>query len=327
MASSKAPNTLKAYAHLWTVFTRWCEEAGKSSLPATSETLQLFAIWAVKVHNYRLETLRLTMSAVRHRHESDGIPSPIDFRVRSVISSLARNVQEEPQSKEALSLDQLQKICLALDTTDPRDIRDRAIILLGFTSGWRRSELAALLLRDITVRPDCIILRLRRSKTDQECKGRTIGIPAEEDPELCPVAAVNAWLKLRGQTQGPLFLRFYRAGKWASTGIGGQTICKVVKRGLQMIGEESRDFGAHSLRAGLVTTAAEAGASDVSIRMRTGHKSIDTMLRYVRPAEYFHNDPLAGVLSKKRRAKQRGSKQQGPSSRSNRKRVSGSVSS
>jgi integrase len=140
-----------------------------------------------------------------------------------------------------------------------------------------------------------LVLRLRKSKTDQLGKGRVTGIHYGKREETCPVRALEAWLKVRGEWRGPLFTRINKSGEVLHAGLAGESILDVVKRCLSLIGVDPSAYGAHSLRAGMITAAAESGADAAAIMGRTGHKSLQTVIGYIRPAQAFHSNPLANV--------------------------------
>lgn len=295
MGTSKAVNTLKAYVWGWSVFREWCAGAGRLALPADPETVQLFVAWAVDVRSYRLESVRLFLSAISYEHRRAELASPVDISVRELVAGAARKLQERPGGKAALTLEQLRLISRSFGDR-PIDVRDRALLLVGFASGWRRGELSGLDLADVGLVAAGVRLHVWRSKTDQEGKGRVIGIPYGSRRETCPVLALRAWLRIRGGAPGPLWLACSPRGVPGDARLGGQGICGVLKRALTAIGVDPAPYGAHSLRAGMITAATEAGSPEVPIMQRTGQKSITTVLRYVRPAGVFRADPLARVL-------------------------------
>jgi integrase len=296
MQARKAPNTERAYAHSWQQFEKWCREAGRQALPATPETVSLFVAWCLE-QDYRLHTIRLRLTAMAALHRGAGYDSPVTAEVRKLLNAAARLKSEEPGGKAALTPAQLRRMCDRLQSDIPRDVRDRAILLLGFASGWRRSELAALRLADVRIEPQKgLVLRLRRSKTDQEGRGRTVGIHFGKRPQTCPVRALEAWLQVRGDWRGPLFTRLTKSGGVLHAGLSGEAILDVVKRCLQLIGVDPADYGAHSLRSGMITASAEAGADASAIMGRTGHRSLQTLIGYIRPAQAFSQNPLANVL-------------------------------
>jgi integrase len=178
--------------------------------------------------------------------------------------------------------------------TNPRWLRDRALLLVGFAGGFRRSELAALGMADITETEDGLKVLIRRSKTDQEGEGRTIGIPYGSDPRTCPVRAYRAWLKASGITDGQIFRHFHNR-KMGERAISPQAVALIVKRAAERAGIDATDLAGHSLRSGLATTAAKNGASERAIMRQTGHKSVQMVRRYIHEAELFH-DNCAGKL-------------------------------
>jgi site-specific recombinase XerD len=295
MMAQKAANTLKAYAHRWSIFSDWCRRAGRVALPATPDTVKLYIAWAVEVNGNRLETVKLTMSAILHQHTERNLASPLTSEVRKFIALCVRSLQEEPRGRAAVTPQQVDRISKALGDT-PLAVRDRAIILLGFASGWRSDELASLRLTSVSITGKGVLLRLGRSKTDQMGHGRMVGVHYGQNPNTCPVRALKAWLDVRGAIKGPLFYQFFSSGHMRAKGLSARGMRVVVKRSLELIGVDPGAYGSHSLRVGMITAATENGASIAAIQSRTGHRSVSTILRYVRPAEAFTLNPLAGVL-------------------------------
>ncbi len=297
MQAQKAPNTERAYAHSWSQFERWCGEAGRRALPASAETVSLFVAWCLEPkQDYRLHTIRSRLTAIAAVHVQSGHDSPVTEQVRKLLNAAARQRAEEPGGKAALTPAQIRRICDRLETNVPRDVRDRAIILLGFHSGWRRSELASLRMADVKLEDGKgLLLRLRKSKTDQLGKGRVAGIHYGKRKETCPVRAYESWLQVRGEWKGPLFCRLTKSGGVLQAGLSGEAILDVVKRCLELIGVDSSAYGAHSLRAGMITAAAQSGADASAIMGRTGHRSLQTMVGYIRSAQVFDQNPLANV--------------------------------
>lgn len=290
----KAEKTWWIYAQRWHMFTVWCKEAGQPVLPTTTDALRLYVTWALSKRRNRLNTVKITVNAIIDRHRREGYPSPVTKEIWGFVLTCARHLKEEPGGKKPLTLDHIKAIC-ALPWKTPMERRDRAIILLGFACGWRRSELAGLEYRDMTFVEEGVVLRLRHSKTDQRGRGRQVGIHKGDMPETCPVRALRVWIEERGDEPGPLFLQT-RRGVVVSQGISGTGIHKMLKRILRQIGVDPAAYGAHSLRAGFVTKAAELGASELSIMARTGHRSTAMVLRYVRPTQAFAENPLKGIL-------------------------------
>lgn len=178
----------------------------------------------------------------------------------------------------------------------PRGARDRAVLLFGFASGLRRSELAVLDLVDVSSEAAGLVVQVWRSKTDQEGAGRVVGVHRGVRRATCPVRAVEAWLVERGPWPGPLFCRVSAGGTVQRGRLSGASVAAVVKRAAERIGLDPARYGGHSLRAGCATAAAAGGASDTAIMGRTGHKSVAMVERYIRHGSLFAVDPLRGCL-------------------------------
>ena len=175
-------------------------------------------------------------------------------------------------------------------------LRNRAILLLGFAGAFRRSELAALDLADLQFSRDGLAVTLRRSKTDQDGEGRTVGIPYGSDPATCPVRTIQDWTAAASISSGALFLQIGPAGKTAAVDrLTDKSIALVVKRAAKLTGLDPAKFGGHSLRSGLATAAAQAGASERSIMAQTGHKSLPMVRRYIRSGNLFKDNAAATV--------------------------------
>lgn len=297
MGASKAANTLRAYASSWKQFERWCREAARASLPASPDTVEDFASWSIN-ERCRLNTVFSRVTAIAHYHQEAGWPSPVDESVRKFLSNARRDLKERPGGKAALTPAQLRKLAKRLSSGNPVAIRDCAMILLGFAAGWRRTEVVGLDLSDVKFVREGMTLWLRASKTDQTGEGRLVVIQRGKRALTCPVLALRKWLKIRGTWEGPLFVRFSPDRRVTRQGLRGRgyALYNALKRVLAEIGEDPRNFGAHSLRAGMITASAENGATETAIMLRTGHKSSQSLRRYIRPAQGFRLNPLKGVL-------------------------------
>lgn len=300
MNLSRAPSTLKAYGYGWNKFSVWCREVGRADLPAATETLVHFAIWSLyeRRPKSRLGTVKLILCAIAKKHLESGAASPVTDELRDLVRNAARDLRERKRGKTALEPEQLRRICLALLSCGSTiAARDRAMFLLQFAAGWRRSELTALDLADIRFTLRGFEVSLGASKTDQTgAEGRVVAIEPGDCPETCPVEALRDWLKVRGEWPGPLFCRVSRYGHIGRYGITGETINDRFKAALAPLQDDPRAYGTHSLRAGMITAGIENGASETAIMLRTGQKSLNTLRRYVRPARALRLNPLKGVL-------------------------------
>lgn len=291
-----AKNTIRNYRSGWKAFESWCIAAGLPTMPATPQICIDFAAWCI-AEGYRLQTVKHRLKAVNFYHRRQQIALPFDKSVRSFLRKAKRHLCEGSAGKVALTPDQLRRLAGELKRRDrTMDIRDRAMILLGFAAGWRRSEIVSLDVKDVRWVKRGIVLWLGKSKTDQEGEGRMVGIQFGARRLTCPVHALKQWLAVRGRWNGPLFTSLRNNQAIGSNRLHPDKVRFALKRALEFIGEDPRPFGAHSLRIGMITAAIEAGATETSIMQRTGHRRYETLRRYVRPAQVFRANPLKGVL-------------------------------
>ena len=295
LSAKRSQNTKKAYGHAWGVFLKWSRVHGLQPLPASEETISLFVTWCIHERKFRLGTVGIILSAIAAEHAALGHPSPVTPGVRGLFRSARRRVREKRRCKAAMAPDLLRRLVTSLPAS-AIGIRDHAMFVLTFASGWRRSEVTSLDVEDVTLTPRAVELRLGASKADQHGRGRVVVLPRAKHAETCPVRVLRTWLQERGDDPGPLFCWVRNGQIDANLRIKGDVLAKRLRAAIGEVGEDPRPYAAHSLRAGMVTASAENGADVLAIMQRTGHRSVATVLRYVRPAQAFRRDPLAGVL-------------------------------
>lgn len=291
----RAASTQVGYQSDFRIFASWCLAAGRAAMPASTDTLSLFLTSQLSA-GLRTATAERRLNAVLFVHRAEGLPAPDSKECRRVLTGARRSRREKPAGKRALAVADLVRVCKRLDGSNA-GVRDRALLVLGFATGLRRSELAALDLADVTITPKGVIVDVGCSKTDQEGKGRSIGVFAGRRACTDPVRTLREWITRRGKAPGPLFTRIQTGDFVTGSRISGGSVNELVQRGVERIGLDPTEYGAHSLRAGLVTAAAEGGASDREIMRASGHKSVQVMQQYVRHARAFPaRNPLAGAL-------------------------------
>jgi len=190
--------------------------------------------------------------------------------------------------------DELRRMLRALPATT-RGVRDRALLLMGFAGAFRRSELVALDVADVRRTEEGLVVTIRRSKTDQEGQGRTIGIPYGSDPVTCPVRALGTWLAVSGVMDGALFRTVGNDDRVQEGRLSDRGVARAVQRGAQAAGLDPATYAGHSLRAGLATAAAKAGVSERAIMAQTGHKSLSILRKYIRDGSLWHENAAAKV--------------------------------
>ena len=175
------------------------------------------------------------------------------------------------------------------------DIRDRALILIGFAGAFRRSELVEITMDDLEFNRDGLTIMLKYGKKDQESQGYKKGIPYGSNPETCPVRSLQDWLQVSNTTAGPLFRSINRHGKVGITALSDQSVSLIVKKLVKKAGLDERKYSGHSLRSGLITTAANRGVDERSIMKQSGHKSLTVMRGYIQDATLFKNNATTDV--------------------------------
>jgi integrase len=289
-ANSRAAATIRAYRACWTHFQTWCGERGLISMPADPKSVALFIADCASKH--KPASISLRMAAISAAHKLQGYESPTLMRhavVSETWAGIRRTLGTAQQGKAALLTEDIRSMIEALPQT-LRGTRDAALLLVGFASACRRSELAALTVDDLTWVEEGLRITLRRSKTDQEGKGQTIGVPYGSDPATCPVRAMRRWLAAAGITEGFAFRGVLKGGRVQGRRMAGDSIALCIKRACSSIGKETAQYAGHSLRAGFVTQAARAGCSESSIMKQTRHRSTAMLVRYTRDPNLFRNN-------------------------------------
>ncbi|MCC2309784.1 site-specific integrase [Cellulomonas chengniuliangii] len=286
IAAARTESTRHVYAGVWSRWERWCAGRGVPVLP--SDPLAVCAYLTEQAAAGRaMGTLDLICTVIRHVHLTCGLHNPADaLAVRQVRRGLRRTYGSAPRRlARPLSVEEIRQIIHAIDRTTPIGIRDTAMILLGYASALRRSELVALTLSDIENKPAGIMLHIRRSKTDPEGHGAVVGVAHGQHAATDPVAALNAWREIRGAAPGPVFTRI-----WGSTislqSLSGHVPARMLRARAEAAGLDGTRITAHSMRAGHATTAALAGVPLDRIAAQTRHKDLSVLVnRYIRPLE------------------------------------------
>lgn len=281
-----ADSTRKGYQTDLAHFISW-----GGSVPANPEVVSQYLVAHAELLSPA--TLSRRVVSISRAHTSRKIDSPTKSDlVKTTLRGIKRTVSTKQRQVEPVLKNNLLDMVDRLDGV--KGIRDRAILLVGFSGAFRRSELVGLQYSDITFVEQGLIVHLRKSKTDQEGEGRKIGIPFARG-SVCPVLAIRDWLELSKITDGAIFRPVTRYGRIENTTLSTQAVAIIVKERAKAIGLDANKFSGHSLRAGLVTSAAQAGVSSWKIRQQTGHKSDAMLNRYIRDGRLFI-DNAAGEL-------------------------------
>jgi site-specific recombinase XerD len=291
--NARSTATRRAYASDLREFERYCAVNDFNPLPAEPQTVALYL--SELAGRLKVSTVKRRVVAIAQAHQLNGFPSPTaDPIVREILKGIVRTHGIAPHKKTALTAELLKDVLHRLDES-LRGRRDRALLLLTFAGGFRRSEVAALDLADVRFERRGAVVTLRRSKTDQVGAGREVAIPQLRTPALCPVHALHAWIEAAGIVEGPLFRTFSMKGELQTNRIDGRDVARLVQR-LTRRARLEGDFAAHSLRAGFVTSGAECGIAEASLQNVTGHRSATILRGYVRRATLFDDAPLPRIM-------------------------------
>ena len=291
--AGKAKSTQRAYASDIRLFSAWCSKFGFQAMPASSLAVLEFLTHEATA-GAKASTIGRRLAAIRYAHKLAGQPDPTDDEgLREGLRGIRREVGTRPTQKAAATADIMAAILMRTpDTLTGK--RDRALLALGFAGAFRRSELMALDVADLRDHPEGLRVMVRRSKVDQEGQGFEKAIP--HGRFIRPVALVREWLDAAGITAGPVFRPINKAGRVEADRLGDKTVERIIKRYCTAAGLDASTFGAHSLRAGYITSAAERGADLARIMDQSGHRDPRTVVGYIRRANAFKGHSGSGFL-------------------------------
>ena len=305
---ARGEGTRRAYRSAWQGFARWCQSLGREPLAGDVDTIAMYLVRRAD-DGRAVSSLRVDLAAIRTAHLLAGIPLDLrQPRLAMVMQGVTRSHGLRPRRKAAPAVPDLLRAMLAAPGMDAKSalvIRNRAMLLVGFGAALRRSELVGLTLGDVAFVPGRgVTVLVRRSKTDQQGRGQDIAVWANAaDPAFCPVEALRAWLALRLSAEGvacdpaaPLFCAIAKGGRLTGQALSDKAVVRLVKQAAAGAGLDAAGFSGHSLRAGLMTAAAEAGAELADLMRQSRHRSADVALGYLRPADLWRNNVTARVF-------------------------------
>ena len=297
---SRSDSTWRAYESDIRVFQTWCTDSGVQSLPAETDTVAAFiAVEADK--GMAVSTIRRRLSAIRLMHFANDLPSPHEsIRVADVLKGIANDQKSRvpDQAKPALDAD-IRKLVDALDLTTIQGIRNRALLLIGFDSALRRSELVSITLNHIERQEKGLLIYIPYSKTDQSGKGTQVAILRRENSPYCPVSALERWLEMSKIDRDYLFRRIYKNLRIGDNPLTGRSVSLIIKRCAKAAGytkEQIEGFSGHSLRRGFITSVAYDGKDLMTIMKQTNHKNVTSLTAYVETRDLVENHPGQNLL-------------------------------
>ena len=299
LKSSKAINTVRAYKSDFNDFALFCDQNGFESLPSKPKIVSLY-LTHLSTKNVKISTIKRRLVSIGVIHKLKG--QYLDTKHPSIIENIMgikRRKGSVQKAKKPLLINYLKKVINAIDEEKKEEIkklRDRSIILIGFSGGFRRNEIVSLDFDDIEFLPEGLKINLKKSKTDQFGEGFVKGLPYLNNKQFCPVLSLKQWIDVSNILSGPLFRRFSKGSKLTKNRLTDQTVALLIKKYLKLAGMDSKNYSGHSLRSGFATSAADAGVDERSIMAMTGHKSSEMVRRYIKDANLFKNNALNKIL-------------------------------
>jgi site-specific recombinase XerD len=295
LQNSKANNTLRAYKSDFNDFSIFCVQNGFKSLPTEPKIVSLY-LTHLSTKDAKMSTLKRRLVSIGVIHKLQG--HYLDTKHPAIIENIMgikRRKGSIQKGKKPLLISNLKEIINVIDQQDKKEIkksRDRSIILIGFSGGFRRNEIVSLDFDDLDFVAEGLKINLRRSKTDQFGEGFTKALPYFDNSQYCPVVSLKKWIEISKITSGAVFRRFSKGSKLSKNRLTDQTVALLIKEYLQLTGIDSKNYSGHSLRSGFATSAAESGVEERSIMAMTGHKSTEMVRRYIKEANLFKNNAL-----------------------------------
>ena len=282
LRNSKAINTLRAYKADYKDFAFFCSKNNFQSMPTQPKIMALYLTHLSKTSKYSTLKRRLASISVLHKMKGHYIDTKHPIIMENLMGIKRVNGSNQ-KGKKPLLINDLKVLIEAIHQSnekDKRKIRDKSLILIGFSGGFRRSELVDIEYEDIDFVKEGVKIFVKRSKTDQSGEGMTKAIPYFENENFCPVKALKKWIEEADLKEGKIF------------NISDKSVALIIKKYADYAGLEAHRYAGHSLRSGFATSTAESGAEERNIMAMTGHKSTEMVRRYIKEANLFKNNAL-----------------------------------
>jgi site-specific recombinase XerD len=295
---SKAANTRRAYNLDWRLFVEWCERRELDARKAKPAAVAAFLADMADSGYAAVSISRMATGIKHYMRRIDPTSWPLASEqpevVRLTLAGIRRTLGIAPKwQKSAVTLPMLKKMLPHMGQ-GLEGRRNRAILLTGFYCGMRRSEISSLDVEDVAIGGKGMTVVSRRSKTDQEAAGFERGVKHARDASICAPCELTRWLQESGVKSAALF-RELNGNTVTDERINSNLVTILVQHGVRSIGLNSFDYGAHSLRVGFVTTASRKGKSLEAIMRQTGHRKVETVLRYIRHATLLEDNATEGL--------------------------------
>ncbi len=282
LKNSKAANTLRAYQSDFKDFSAFCAKNGLSSIPTEPKILSLYLTYLSATSKFSTLKRRIASISVIHKIKGHYLDTKHPIIMEN-LHGIKRVKGSNQKAKKPILISDLKLIIHAIHETNQSEnkkIRDKTLILIGFSGGFRRSELVNIEYEDIEFVNEGVKIFIKRSKTDQSGEGMIKAIPYFDNELFCPVKSLKIWINHSEIKAGKIF------------DISDKSVALIIKKYASLAGLDSNKYGGHSLRSGFATSAAESGAEERNIMAMTGHKTTQMVRRYIHEANLFKNNAL-----------------------------------
>ena len=282
LRNSKSINTLRAYQSDYNDFSLFCSKNGFQAMPTEPKILSLYITHLASYSKFSTLKRRLASISIIHKTKGHYIDTKHPIIVENLMG-IKRTYGSNQKGKKPLLINDLKLLIKAIDESKEkniRKIRDKALVLIGFSGGFRRSELVNIEYEDIEFVEEGVKIFVKRSKTDQSGEGMTKAIPYFDNINFCPVKALSKWVVEAELKDGKIF------------NISDKNVALIIKKYANYAGLDAYRYAGHSLRSGFATSTAESGAEERNIMAMTGHKSTEMVRRYIKEANLFKNNAL-----------------------------------
>ncbi|QJD81526.1 tyrosine-type recombinase/integrase [Spirosoma rhododendri] len=267
-------NSQRAFTTDIRQYSDWCEHNSYPLTPLSAVALVEYVTFLGRTRSFF--TIQRHLASLAKLHRQHNVPSPTtDEQFKVFMKGVKLKKTARQKQAPDFSVKQLRQAIDSLPHT-PTGIRNRAILLLGFTGAFRRSELASLDVNHLLIDDAGLVIRLHRSKTNQFGEIEEKAVAYANEPEYCPIGALQQWLAVIDREQGPLFVRIRKGERVTQARLSDEWVNVLVQ---QQLGES---FTAHSLRASFVTVAKANGADDLEVMNQTKHRTTTMIQRYDR---------------------------------------------
>jgi len=282
LRNSKSANTIRAYQSDYNDFSLFCSKNGFQAMPTQPKILALYLTHLSSYSKFSTLKRRLASISILHKTKGHYIDTKHPIIMENLMGIKRKNGSNQ-KGKKPLLINDLKSLIEAIHQSKEKDFRktrDKALVLIGFSGGFRRSELVDVKYEDIEFVTEGVKIFVKKSKTDQSGEGMTKAIPYFDNENFCPVKSLKNWIEVSDLNEGKIF------------NISDKSVALIIKKYANFAGLDAHRYAGHSLRSGFATSTAESGAEERNIMAMTGHKSTEMVRRYIKEANLFKNNAL-----------------------------------